>query len=151
MPLIFSSKKVTPLFLSQGPRSIDTNTQKKIMRETRVHKFSDGMLTRILEKLDHMVKDFKLSKYNSGKEKRIWSGDDIRRSKEFMEVIERRLKIRRIFRSLGSFVSGSQNQRDLPRDNPLVSVEVLRHDIKKSISKNKGIVPTEMELILEQT
>nr|GEV27366.1 hypothetical protein [Tanacetum cinerariifolium] len=83
----------------------DKNTQKKIMRETRVHKFSDGMLTRILEKLDHMVTDFKLSKYNSGKEKRIWSGDDIRRSKEFMEVIERRLKIRRIFRSLGSFVS----------------------------------------------
>nr|GEW58462.1 Gag-Pol polyprotein [Tanacetum cinerariifolium] len=84
----------------------DKNTQKKIMRETRVHKFSDGILTRILEKLDHMVKDFKLSKYNSGKEKRIWSGDDIRRSKEFMEVIEIRLKIRRIFRSLGSFVSG---------------------------------------------
>ncbi|GJV87267.1 hypothetical protein Tco_1531205 [Tanacetum coccineum] len=61
-------------------------------------------------------------------EKRIWSEDDRRRSKEFMEVIERRLKIRRIFRFLESFVSGSQNQRDLPRDNPLVSVEVLRSD-----------------------
>ncbi|GKB42922.1 hypothetical protein Tco_0887864, partial [Tanacetum coccineum] len=29
---------------------------------------------------------------------RIWSEDDRRRSKQFMEVIERRLKIRRIFR-----------------------------------------------------
>ncbi|GJT43088.1 hypothetical protein Tco_0951803 [Tanacetum coccineum] len=45
----------------------------------------------------------------------------------------------------------TQNRRDLPRDNPLVSVEVLRYDIKRSKSKNKGIVPTEMELVLEQT
>ncbi|GJX52086.1 hypothetical protein Tco_0280455 [Tanacetum coccineum] len=45
----------------------------------------------------------------------------------------------------------SQNQRDLPRDNPLVSVEVLRYDIKRSKSENKGIMPTEMELVLEQT
>ncbi|GJV93804.1 hypothetical protein Tco_1541617 [Tanacetum coccineum] len=41
--------------------------------------------------------------------------------------------------------------RDLPRDNPLVSVEVLRYDIKRSKSENKGIVPTEIELVLEQT
>ncbi|GJZ29543.1 hypothetical protein Tco_0574190 [Tanacetum coccineum] len=84
----------------------DRNNQKKMMRETEVHKFSDGMLTRILEKLDHMVKDFRLFKYNPGMENRIWSEDDKRRSKEFMEVIERRLKIRRIFRNLKSFVSG---------------------------------------------
>nr|GEV67667.1 hypothetical protein [Tanacetum cinerariifolium] len=36
-------------------------------------------------------------------------------------------------------------------DNSLVSVEVLRYEIKKSKSENKGIVPTEMELLLEQT
>ncbi|GJV53158.1 homeodomain-like protein [Tanacetum coccineum] len=33
----------------------------------------------------------------------------------------------------------------------LVSVEVLRYDIKRSKSENKGIVPTEMNLVLEQT
>nr|GEY39266.1 hypothetical protein [Tanacetum cinerariifolium] len=37
------------------------------------------------------------------------------------------------------------------RDNPLVSIEVLRYDIKRSKCENKGIVPTEMELELEQT
>nr|GEU40779.1 hypothetical protein [Tanacetum cinerariifolium] len=47
--------------------------------------------------------------YNSGMETRIWSKDDRRRSKEFMEVIERRLKIRRIFRSLESFVVGRRS------------------------------------------
>ncbi|GKF59587.1 hypothetical protein Tco_0176373, partial [Tanacetum coccineum] len=50
----------------------DRNDQKKMMRETEVHKFSDVTLNRILDKLDHMVKDF-------------------------IEVIERRHKIRRIF------------------------------------------------------
>ncbi|GJS02983.1 hypothetical protein Tco_0319491 [Tanacetum coccineum] len=84
----------------------DRNNKKNMIRETEVHKFSDGTLTRILEKLDHMVKDFRLFKYNSGMENRIWSEDDKRRSKEFMEVTERRLKIRRIFRNLESFVSG---------------------------------------------
>ncbi|GKB48366.1 hypothetical protein Tco_0899119, partial [Tanacetum coccineum] len=47
----------------------------------------------------------RLFKYNPGMETRIWSEDDKRRSKEFKEVIERRLKIRRIFRSLKSFMS----------------------------------------------
>ncbi|GJV43400.1 hypothetical protein Tco_1427936 [Tanacetum coccineum] len=56
--------------------------------------------------LDHMVKDFKLFEYNRGMENRIWSEDDKRRSEEFIEVIEIRLKIRRIFRSLKRFVGG---------------------------------------------
>nr|GEU59212.1 hypothetical protein [Tanacetum cinerariifolium] len=43
------------------------------------------------------------------------------------------------------------NQKDLPMDNPIVSVEVLRYDIKRSKRESKGIVPTEMELVLEQT
>nr|GEU63381.1 retrovirus-related Pol polyprotein from transposon TNT 1-94 [Tanacetum cinerariifolium] len=84
---------------------IDRNDQKKMMRETEVHKFSDGTLNRILDKMDHMVKDFKLFTYNPAMETRIWSEDDRMRSKEFMEVIEKRLQIRRIFRSLESFVS----------------------------------------------
>nr|GEU80528.1 retrovirus-related Pol polyprotein from transposon TNT 1-94 [Tanacetum cinerariifolium] len=77
-----------------------------LIRETKVHKFSDDTLNMILDKLDHMVKDFKLFKYNPGMETRIWSEDDKRRSKEFMEVIEARIKTKRIFRSFESFVSG---------------------------------------------
>ncbi|GJS79813.1 hypothetical protein Tco_0729694 [Tanacetum coccineum] len=91
------------------PRAIiyrDRSDQKKMMRLNKVYKFSDGTLTRVLERLDHMVKDFRLFKYNPSMESIIWFGDDKRRSKEFMEVIERRLKIRRIFKSLKSFVSG---------------------------------------------
>nr|GEW12252.1 reverse transcriptase domain-containing protein [Tanacetum cinerariifolium] len=39
---------------------------------------------------------------------------------------------------------------DLPRDNPLDSVEVLRYE-KRSKRENKGKVPTQMELVIEQT
>nr|GEU80916.1 hypothetical protein [Tanacetum cinerariifolium] len=91
------------------PRAViyrDRNDQKKMLRENEVHKFSDGTLTRVLHKLDHMVKDFRLFKYNPAMENRIWSEDDKRRSEAFMEAIERRFKIRRIFRSLESFVGG---------------------------------------------
>ncbi|GKC08192.1 hypothetical protein Tco_0999802 [Tanacetum coccineum] len=48
------------------------------------------------------------------------------------------------------FPRSCQSRRDLPRDNSLVSVEVLRYDYKRS-NVNKGIVRTEMELVLEHT
>ena len=45
-----------------------------------------------------------------------------------------------------------QNRRDLPRDNPIDRLEVLRNDFKKKRRKvRKGKVTTEMELGLEQT
>ncbi|GKA78673.1 hypothetical protein Tco_0785210, partial [Tanacetum coccineum] len=71
------------------PRAViyrDRSDQKKMTRLNEVHKFSDGTLTRVMERLDHMVKDFRLFKYNPGMETRIWSEDDKRRSKEFKEV-----------------------------------------------------------------
>nr|GEX12222.1 retrovirus-related Pol polyprotein from transposon TNT 1-94 [Tanacetum cinerariifolium] len=91
------------------PRAViykDRNDQKKMLRENEVHKFSDGTSIRVLHNLDHMVKDFRLYQFNPSIKYRIWSEDDKRMSKEFMEVIERRLKIQRIFRSLESFVGG---------------------------------------------
>ncbi|GJT91759.1 hypothetical protein Tco_1080604 [Tanacetum coccineum] len=91
------------------PRAViyrDRDDNRKMMRIDEVHKFSDGRLTRIKEKLDFMVKDFKLFKFNKGMENRKWTEGDKRRSEDFIKVIERRLKIRSIFRSLESFVGG---------------------------------------------
>ncbi|GJU19774.1 retrovirus-related pol polyprotein from transposon TNT 1-94 [Tanacetum coccineum] len=82
------------------PRAViykDRDDNRKMMRIDEVHKFSDGTLTRIKEKLDFMVKDFKLFKFNKGMENRKWTEDDKRRSEDFIDVIERRLKIRRIY------------------------------------------------------
>nr|GFB43922.1 hypothetical protein [Tanacetum cinerariifolium] len=106
----FSMSSVLRLMKDTGSASAsssrDRNDQKKMMLETEVHIFSDGTLNRILDKLDHMVKDINLYEYNPGMETRIWFEDDRRSSKNFIEVIERRLKIRRIFRSLKSIVGG---------------------------------------------
>ncbi|GJR51012.1 hypothetical protein Tco_1401533 [Tanacetum coccineum] len=70
----------------------DRNDQRKLMRLNELHKFSDGTLTRVMEKLDHMVKDFHLFEYNKGMETRKWSEDDKRRSKDFITAIEKRLQ-----------------------------------------------------------
>ncbi|GJS64037.1 hypothetical protein Tco_0678601 [Tanacetum coccineum] len=51
----------------------DRNDQRKLMRLNELPKFSDGTLTRVMEKLDHMVKDFHLFEYNKGMETRKWS------------------------------------------------------------------------------
>ncbi|GJZ78427.1 hypothetical protein Tco_0643264 [Tanacetum coccineum] len=132
-----------------NPRAIiyrDRNDPKTMIRETKVHKFSDGTLTRILEKLDHMVKDFKLFKYNPGMETRIWSEDVRRRSKEFMEVIERRLKIRRIFRSLESFVS--ERRSDTCTGNPVneILLKLNLPDHKSVLMDSEVQVKMEMEI-----
>ncbi|GJX27381.1 retrovirus-related pol polyprotein from transposon TNT 1-94 [Tanacetum coccineum] len=70
------------------PRAViyrDRDDNRKMMRINEVHKFSDGTLTRIKEKLDFMVKDFKLFKFNKGMENRKWTEDDKRRSEDFIE------------------------------------------------------------------
>ncbi|GKD34150.1 hypothetical protein Tco_1249659 [Tanacetum coccineum] len=70
------------------PRAViyrDRNEQKKMMRENEVHKFSDGTLIRVRDKLDYMVKDFKLSEYNPGMATRVWPEVDKRRSEDFIE------------------------------------------------------------------
>ncbi|GJT76182.1 hypothetical protein Tco_1042907 [Tanacetum coccineum] len=65
----------------------DRNDQRKLMRLNELHKFSDGTLTRDIEKLDQMVKDFHLYEYNKGMETKKWSEDDKRRSKDFITNI----------------------------------------------------------------
>nr|GEX61905.1 hypothetical protein [Tanacetum cinerariifolium] len=100
------SKDYTIVFKPRVLIYQDRNDQKKIMRLNEVHKFSDETLTRIRDKLAFMVKDFKLFKFNKCMENRIWTKDDKKRSEDFIEVIERRLKIRRIFWNLESFVGG---------------------------------------------
>ncbi|GJW74020.1 hypothetical protein Tco_0133390 [Tanacetum coccineum] len=76
------------------------------MRLNELHKFSDGTLTRVMEKLDQMVKDFHLYEYNKGMETRKWSEDDKRRSKDFITAIEKRLQIRRILSIVRKLVGG---------------------------------------------
>ncbi|GJZ24436.1 retrovirus-related pol polyprotein from transposon TNT 1-94 [Tanacetum coccineum] len=93
----------------KSPRAVVfpvNNNERKIMRFNEIYKFSDGMLTRILETLDYRGKEFKVKRLNLGMNTRFWTEKDVTRSKEFIATIERRLKTRRIYRNLQCFIGG---------------------------------------------
>ncbi|GJW92615.1 hypothetical protein Tco_0170168 [Tanacetum coccineum] len=92
-----------------SPRTVkfrDKYGVQMIMRFNEIHKFSDGTLHQIDEALDYRVKEFRVNRRNPGLDTRFWTKKDVDRSKEFMFAIQKRLKTRRIFRNLESFVGG---------------------------------------------
>nr|GEX57484.1 hypothetical protein [Tanacetum cinerariifolium] len=62
--------------------------------------------------LDYWVKEFKVNRMNLGLNTRFWTRKDVDRSKEFMFAIQKRIKTRRIFRNLESFVGGRVSKGD---------------------------------------
>nr|GEU70438.1 reverse transcriptase domain-containing protein [Tanacetum cinerariifolium] len=77
-----------------------------LMHFNEIHKFSDGTLQQIDEALDYRFKEFKINRMNPGLNTRFWTKNDVDWSKAFMLAIQKRLKTRRIFRNLESFVGG---------------------------------------------
>nr|GEV23137.1 retrovirus-related Pol polyprotein from transposon TNT 1-94 [Tanacetum cinerariifolium] len=75
-----------------------------MMRFNQIHKFSDGTLQQIDEALDYRLKEFRINRMTPGLNTRFWTRKDVDRCKAFMFVIQRRLRIRRIFRNMESFV-----------------------------------------------
>nr|GEX13731.1 retrovirus-related Pol polyprotein from transposon TNT 1-94 [Tanacetum cinerariifolium] len=94
------------------PKDKKILTTAVIMRFNEIHKFSDGTLHQIDEALDYRVKEFKVNRMNLGLNTRFWTRKDMDRSKEFMFSIQKRLKTRRIFRNLESFVGGRVRDGD---------------------------------------
>ncbi|GKB98842.1 hypothetical protein Tco_0984979, partial [Tanacetum coccineum] len=98
-----------------SPRAItfrDKYEVQMIMRFNEIHKFSDDTLQQIDEALDYRVKEFKVNRMNPGLNIRFWTRKDVKRSKEFMFSIQKRLKTRRIFRNLEIFVGGRIREGD---------------------------------------
>ncbi|GJR75619.1 hypothetical protein Tco_0087984 [Tanacetum coccineum] len=98
-----------------SPRAVtfrDRYGVQMIMRFNEIHKFSDGTLQQIDEALDYRVKEFQINRTNPGMITRFWTKKDVDRSKDFMFAIQKRLKTRRIFRNLESFVGGRIREGD---------------------------------------
>nr|GEV04002.1 retrovirus-related Pol polyprotein from transposon TNT 1-94 [Tanacetum cinerariifolium] len=72
----------------------------------------DGTLHQNDEASDYRVKEFKVNRMNSGLNIRFWTRKDVDRSKKFMFAIQKRLKTRKIFRNLESFVGGRVREGD---------------------------------------
>ncbi|GJY69046.1 hypothetical protein Tco_0472028 [Tanacetum coccineum] len=98
-----------------SPRAVtfrDKYGVQMIMRFNEIHKFSDGTLQQIDEALDYRVKEFRVNRMNPGLDTRFWTKKDVDRSKDFMFAIQKRLKTRRIFQNLESFVGGRIREGD---------------------------------------
>ncbi|GKD07577.1 hypothetical protein Tco_1187262 [Tanacetum coccineum] len=102
-----------------------------IMRFNEIHKFSDGTLQQIDEALDYRVKEFKVNKVNPGLNTRTWKALLVdayeKETTDFFR--EPNDRIFSVSFSTYSILRSRQSQRDLPRDNLLVSVEVLRNQV----------------------
>ncbi|GJR62166.1 hypothetical protein Tco_1504328 [Tanacetum coccineum] len=99
-----------------SPRAVvfrDRYGMQMIMRFNEIHMFSDGTLQQIDEALDYRVKELKVNK-------------------SYKDGNVRYL-----------FPRSRQSRRDLPRDNPLVSVEVLR-----SVLTDPEVTPTRLGRIV---
>nr|GEU83224.1 hypothetical protein [Tanacetum cinerariifolium] len=83
-----------------------------MMRFNEIHKFSDGTLQQIVEALDYRVKEFRINRMNPGQNTRFWTRKDVDRCNAFMFSIQRRLRTRRIFRNLESFIGGRVREGD---------------------------------------
>ncbi|GKA26203.1 hypothetical protein Tco_0712312 [Tanacetum coccineum] len=121
--------------------------RKRLMRIGELQKFSDGTLNDVRTALHNIAAGIRMEYLPMRK----WSNLDKKRAR-VMDIRERSQASGKDNMTLSySFSTNfSQNRRDLPRDIPLDSVVVLRYE-KRSKSENKGRVPTEMELVLEQT
>ncbi|GJU52992.1 hypothetical protein Tco_1226706 [Tanacetum coccineum] len=98
-----------------SPRAVtfrDKYGVQMIMRFNEIHKFSDGTLQQIDEALDYQVKEFKVNRMNPGLNTQFWTRKDVDGSKEFMFSIQKRIKTRRIFWNLESFVGGRIREGD---------------------------------------
>nr|GFB08526.1 hypothetical protein [Tanacetum cinerariifolium] len=74
----------------------------KLMRIDKLHKFSDGTLTDVRTALDDRLKGIRMQYLP----KSIWRKSDKDRAATMIQAIDKRLKTRRIMRSLERFVGG---------------------------------------------
>nr|GEU53923.1 hypothetical protein [Tanacetum cinerariifolium] len=113
--------------------------QNRLMRIDELHKFSDGTLNDVRTALDDRLKA-------EDEEDHVKSGEVCWR-----ETVRRRLQDATMDHMIYHMMSLSYTEPEgSTQGYPLASVEVFRYD-KRSKSENMGIVPIEMELILEHT
>nr|GEZ11286.1 hypothetical protein [Tanacetum cinerariifolium] len=82
--------------------------QKRLMRIDELHKFSDGTLTDVRTALDDRLKGIRMKFFPLS----IWRKSDKDRAAAMIQAIDKRLKTRRIMRSLERFVGGRLYEGD---------------------------------------
>nr|GEY28762.1 probable manganese-transporting ATPase PDR2 [Tanacetum cinerariifolium] len=95
---------------SSADEKISENKDKKnrLMRIDELHKFSDGTLTDVRTALDDRLKGIRMQYLPQS----IWKKSDKDRGSAMIQAIDKRLKTRRIMRSLERFVGGRLYEGD---------------------------------------
>nr|GEX32447.1 retrovirus-related Pol polyprotein from transposon TNT 1-94 [Tanacetum cinerariifolium] len=125
-----------------NPRGFIYQNKDKKNRLTRIdelHKFSDRTLTDVRTALDDRLKGIQMRYLPHT----IWRKSDKDRATAMIQAIDKRMKTRRIMRSLERFVGGRLYEGDF---------RMLQRTIRFIVCCSYlSRVPTEMELILEHT
>ncbi|GJS63358.1 hypothetical protein Tco_0677922 [Tanacetum coccineum] len=124
----------TPSFNPPGAVYEELNKQKRVIQADELYKFSNGTLKLVHDELYHRVLKFCLG-YNKEMSRRNGQLQTREGQSSWSNSLTSRC---------------DQNRRDLPRDIPLDTIEVLRYDTK-GVKWEKRIMPTKTELLLEQT
>nr|GEU95521.1 hypothetical protein [Tanacetum cinerariifolium] len=118
---------------------LNKDKHNRLMRIDELHKFSDRMLNDVRTALDDHLNAKDEEDHAKSREVCSW------------EIVRGRLQDATTDHMIYHMMSLLYKEpKGSTQGYPLVSVEVLRYD-KRNKSKNIGIVPTEMELILEHT
>nr|GEU51933.1 hypothetical protein [Tanacetum cinerariifolium] len=88
------------------------DNRKSLMRSDELHKFSNDNLNKVLSKLEIIPRNNKLGYDNEEIEKYYWTKDDDKKTRKFVEKIEKTLKERRRFIRLELFVGGRHDKTD---------------------------------------
>ncbi|GJZ44851.1 hypothetical protein Tco_0592447 [Tanacetum coccineum] len=89
----------------------DLDKQKRVLRVDELYKFSDGTLKSVRDEIHHRVLDFHLD-YNLEMPKRKWTAVDQKRSGLMIELIDKQLREREIFRNLEQLVGAREFEMD---------------------------------------
>nr|GFC40997.1 hypothetical protein [Tanacetum cinerariifolium] len=98
----------TAYFNPRGFIYQNKDKKNRLMRIDKIHKFSDGTLTDVCTALDDRLKGIQMRYLPQT----IWRKSDKDRAAAMIQAIDKRLKTRRIMRSLERFVGGRLYEGD---------------------------------------
>ncbi|GJS17304.1 hypothetical protein Tco_0411776 [Tanacetum coccineum] len=104
--------KKTPYTAYRDIQSIiyqDDMNRNRLMRTDELHKFSDGTLNHVRTSLNDISTGIQMEYFP----KRKWSKQDKQRARVMIKAIDKKLKDRRLMRSLEKFVGGRPYRGDL--------------------------------------
>nr|GEX86253.1 hypothetical protein [Tanacetum cinerariifolium] len=89
-----------------------TDNRKRLRRANELHKFSDGTINKVYNKLKVILRNNRLGYHNEGMKEYKWTKKDQERTQNFIKKIKKMLKERIRLRRLEFFIGGRRNMTD---------------------------------------